>query len=61
LFSPFMVVWSLGVLRYLFKPPLALSISIENSVVILINLPFYVTWPFSLAVFNILCSLHLGL
>ena len=33
---------------------LALIISVEKSDVILIGLPLYVTWPFSLAAFNIL-------
>jgi hypothetical protein len=35
---------------------LASRVSVEKSGIILIGLPLYVTWPFSLATFNILCS-----
>ena len=34
---------------------LAFIVSGEKSGIILIGLPLYVTWPFSLAAFNILC------
>jgi hypothetical protein len=34
--------------------PLAFRVSIEKSGVILMSLPFYVTWSFPLAAFNIL-------
>ena len=40
---------------------LAFIVSVEKSGVILIGLPLYVTWPFSLAAFNILslfCALN---
>ena len=39
---------------------LAFIVSVEKSGVILTGLPLYVTWPFSLAAFNILsCFVHL--
>ena len=38
---------------------LAFIVSGEKSAVILIGLPLYVTWPFSLTAFNILCLEHL--
>ena len=39
----------------------AFMVSGEKSGVILIGLPLYVTWPFSLTAFNILsCLVHLG-
>jgi hypothetical protein len=34
-------------------------VSVENSHLILKYLPLYVTWHFSLTVFNILCPVHL--
>ena len=37
---------------------LAFIISLEKSDVVLIGLLLYVTWPFILAAFNILCSVH---
>ena len=38
---------------------LAFIVSVEKSGVILIGLPLYVTWSFSLAAFNILSSVSL--
>ena len=38
---------------------LAFMVSGEKSGVVLIGLPLYVTWPFSLTAFNILCLEHL--
>lgn len=47
-------LWSLIV----YRPPahvfLDFRVSIQNSVIILIDLPLYVTWSFSLGTFNIL-------
>ena len=33
---------------------LAFIVSVEKSDVILIGLPFYITWPFSVTAFNVL-------
>jgi hypothetical protein len=52
--------WHLHFLRVCMTSELALLafiICVEKSGVILIGLPFYVTWPFSLAGFNILSLL----
>jgi hypothetical protein len=49
--------WHLCSLRFFMNSDqalLAFIVSIEKSGVILIVLPLYVTWPFSLAAFNIL-------
>jgi hypothetical protein len=47
-------LWSLRVCKLSVQDILAFRISVEKLVVILIHLPFYVTWPFSLTSFNIL-------
>ena len=56
------LVWHLCSLRVCMiseKILLAFIISLEKSDVVLIGLLLYVTWPFFLAAFNILCSVHL--
>jgi hypothetical protein len=48
---------SLRVYRTSYQALLAFIVSVEKCGVILIGLPLYVTWPFSLAAFNILSFL----
>ena len=47
-------VWSLRVYITYFQALLAFRVSIEKSGVILIGLPLYITWSFSLTAFNML-------
>jgi hypothetical protein len=38
---------------------LAFNVSVEKCCIILLGLPLYITWPFPLTTFNILCSVNL--
>jgi hypothetical protein len=52
-------LYSVRVSMIFVQDVLAFSVSVENSGVILIVLPLYATWPFSLTAFNILSLLHI--
>ena len=52
-------LWSLNVCIMLNHDLLAFIVSNKKSGIILIGLPFYVTWPFSFAALNILSLFYM--